>query len=337
MDRVRWGLLSTANINKKLIPVIRSSTRGKLTAVASRSADRASEYAAEWDIPRWFGSYEEMLTSGAIDAVYLSLPNHLHTEWTVRALEAGIHVLCEKPLALSVKEVDQITAASRRTGCHAAEAFMYRHHPQTRLIKEWIQEGKLGEIVQLRGVFDFYLGDNQRQPDNRNIRLIPEYGGGSLWDIGVYPLSMTQYLMGKPPVRVFGLAEWGTTGVDESFSGLLSFGPVRAAGPTALISCSFRSPFRTSFEISGTNGHLLIKRPFTNLDRRQEILHISKDGKHHQIKTPKKSLYLGEVEDFQSTILDGGTPLISLENSRDHVKTARGLYQSAREGRLIRL
>jgi predicted dehydrogenase len=236
-----------------------------------------------------------------------------------------------------VDEVDQIAAASQRTGYHAAEAFMYRHHPQTSLIKEWIHQERLGEIIQLRGVFDFFLGDSQRQPDKLNIRLIPEYGGGSLWDIGVYPLSMAQYLMGGVPSQVFGKAEWGTTGVDESFSGMLSFGENRKPGPTALISCSFRAPFRTAFEISGTKGHLLVSRPFTNLDSRQEIVHITEDGKHQQIKTPTKSLYLGEVENFQSTVLDGQPPVISLEDSRDHIRTVQSLYQAAGEGRMIQL
>jgi len=337
MDRIRWGLLSTANINKKLIPAIRSSARGELTAVASRSASRAREYAVSWKIPLWYGSYEEMLSSGEIDAVYLSLPNHLHAEWTVRALEAGLHVLCEKPLALTVKEVDAVADASRRTGKLAAEAFMYRHHPQTKLIGEWIREGRLGEIIQLRGVFDFYLGDQQRQPENLNIRLRPEYGGGSLWDVGVYPLSMAQYLMGGPPTWVFGKGQRGGTGVDESFSGILGFGSNGESGPTAQISCSFRAPFRTSFEISGTEGHLVINRPFTNLDRSQKILHTPKGGKPQKIKAPKKSLYLGEVEDFHRAVLESQTPALSLEESRNHIRTALTLYQSAKEGRIIRL
>lgn len=337
MDRIRWGLLSTANINKKIIPAIRDSSRGSLVAVASRSADRARAYASSWSIPRWFGSYEDMLTSGEIDAVYLSLPNHLHAEWTIRALEGGVHVLCEKPLALSLEQVDAMTAASRRTGKFLAEAFMYRHHPQTQRIGEWIQEGKLGDLVKLRGVFDFYLGEKQRQPDNLNIRLRPEFGGGSLWDVGVYPLSMAQYLMGKPPAWVFGSGDWGATGVDESFSGMLGFSPPGEPGPTAQISCSFQAPFRTSFEISGTAGHLLITRPFTNLDQGQKIIYYPADGEPQELKAPKKSLYLGEVEDFNRAVLENQPPALSLEESRNHIRTALGLYLSAEEKRLVRL
>jgi predicted dehydrogenase len=131
MDRVRWGLLSTARINRQLIPAIRASDRGELSAVASRSQAAAEAYAADWDIPHAFGSYQAMLDSDRVDAVYISLPNHLHAEWAIRALRAGKHVLCEKPFALSLEEVDAMIAASRETGCYLAEAFMYRHHPQT--------------------------------------------------------------------------------------------------------------------------------------------------------------------------------------------------------------
>src|SRR4051812_34724755 len=131
MPRLRWGLLSTARINRSLIPAIRGAARSSLTTVASRTIDRAREYAAEWDIPRVHGSYEALLADPEIDVIYNPLPNHLHVEWTVKALNAGKHVLCEKPLALSVDEVDRVAAASRRSGRAATEAFMYRHHPLT--------------------------------------------------------------------------------------------------------------------------------------------------------------------------------------------------------------
>ena len=134
MSTVRWGLISTANINRRLIPAIRSSKKGVLTAVASRSQKSAKQYADKWKIPHAFGSYQEMLDSGVVDVVYNSLPNHLHAEWSIKAMEAGKHVLCEKPFAISLEEVDQMAATSEKTGCHIAEAFMYRHHPQTKIV-----------------------------------------------------------------------------------------------------------------------------------------------------------------------------------------------------------
>ncbi|RPJ44429.1 MAG: gfo/Idh/MocA family oxidoreductase, partial [Chloroflexi bacterium] len=168
MNAVRWGLLSTANINRRVIPAIRAENRSTLAAVASRDLGKGQAYAREWEIPRAFGSYEEMLGSDEIDAVYISLPNHLHCEWTVKALEAGKHVLVEKPFTITVKEADQMIAASRRTGRVLAEAFMYRHHPQTKLVGEWVRSGRLGEIRLLRAAFSFYMSNR-----TGNVRLLP--------------------------------------------------------------------------------------------------------------------------------------------------------------------
>ena len=136
MNTVRWGLLSTANINKRVIPAIRASEWGELVAVASREQESAAAYAAQWGIPQAFGGYDALLESGAVDVVYVSLPNHLHAEWTVRALERGVHVLCEKPFALTTADVDRMAAAARANGRVLAEAFMYRHHPQTKAVGE---------------------------------------------------------------------------------------------------------------------------------------------------------------------------------------------------------
>ena len=218
MDTVRWGLLSTANINKALIPPIRVSKRGQLVAVASRSQATADAYAKKWEISLAFGSYEAMLESDKVDAVYISLPNHLHAEWTIRALQAGKHVLCEKPFAISLAEVDAMIAASRASGRALAEAFMYRHHPQTKLAGEWVRSGRLGEICVVRGVFNFGLSEARRKPGALDVRLVPEYGGGCLWDVGVYPVSFAQFIMGRPPEAVASFQWVGETGVDETFT-----------------------------------------------------------------------------------------------------------------------
>lgn len=184
MKKIRWGLLSTANINRRLIPAIRMSARGELAAVASRSQASADAYAAEWEIPQAFGSYQAMLDSDAVDAVYIGLPNHLHAEWSIKAMQAGKHVLCEKPFVLTMDEMDEMMAVSQQTGMALAEAFMYRHHPQTKIVGEWVKEGRLGDIVLVRGHFSFMLENPE------NVRLVPEWGGGSLWDVGIYPMSL---------------------------------------------------------------------------------------------------------------------------------------------------
>lgn len=328
MNVVRWGLLSTANINRRVIPAINMSPRGELAAVASRDLPKAQSYARQWEIPKAFGSYEEMLDSGKIDAVYISLPNHMHAEWTIRALQAGVNVLCEKPFAITLEEVDRMITTSRETGMVLAEAFMYRHHPQTKLIGEWVKSGRLGEIVQVRGIFTFKI-----EHDQPNLRLYPpEQGGGSLWDVGVYPVSMAQYVFGGPPEQVYANQWTGPTGVDEVFAGQMRY----PGGGLGQVACGFRTPYHTYVDIMGTEGTLMVERPFTGMEDGR-ILFQSEEGQAQPILLPREELYLGEIEDMQAAILDGKPAYVSLEETRNHVRTALALYESARTGAVVKL
>lgn len=328
MEKVRWGLLSTANINRRLIPAIRNSERGTLTAVASRKRKTAEAYAAEWEIPQAFASYEAMLESDAIDAVYIGLPNHLHAPWSIFAMRHGKHVLCEKPFALSLDEVDEMTAVSQETGQVLAEAFMYRHHPQTKIVGEWVRDGRVGDVAVVRGVFNFQMGSRD------NIRLRPEWGGGCLWDVGVYPLSLAQFIMGEAPHRVFGDQWLGDTGVDETFSGQMHY----RNGGMAQITCAFRSPFHTFFEIIGTDGRITLNRPFVgHEDAERRALFYPGDGEPQEIPVPQKSLYSGEVEDMHAAILDGAPQYLTLAETRNHVRTVLALYQSAAQRKVVEL
>lgn len=329
MKKIRWGILSTANINRRLIPAIHASSSGRLMAVASRDPEKAQAYALQWEIPQFFGSYEDLLNSDGIDAVYISLPNHLHAEWAIRALKAGKHVLCEKPFAVSVEEVDRMIAASQESGCVLAEAFMYRHHPQTKLVLDWVREGKLGEVNLVRGAFSFFM-------ENRsgNVRLVPEYGGGALWDVGIYPLSFSQAVMGDKPVMVSGQQHLGPNGVDETFAGQM----VYPKGQIAQITGSFESPLFTGFEIHGTAGRMTLNRAFTRLDEKgREIIFTSVKGDSEKIKVKSTDPYLGEVEDMHHAILEGAPTLIRLEESRNHVQTACALYESAQKQKPVKL
>ncbi len=328
MKKVRWGLLSTARINRRLIPAIRASRQGELAAVASRDEARARAYAAEWGIPRYFGDYQAMLDSGEIDAVYISLPNHLHAEWSIKALQAGVHVLCEKPFALSLDEVDAMIAASRQSGKALAEAFMYRHHPQSKILGEWVRSGRLGEILLVRSVFTFRL----QNPGD--VRLAPEMGGGALWDVGVYPVSFAQYVMGEAPRRVSAAQQLGESGVDETFIGNLEYGGRRLAQ----IACSFRSPYHLSAEVLGTQGRLVCDRPFSGMDDgKAHLFFYNQDGERTVIRVPRQELYLGEVEDMHTAILEGKPNYLTLEETRDHVRTVLALYQAARTGNIVEL
>jgi predicted dehydrogenase len=326
MTKIRWGLLSTANINRRVIPAIRQSSVGELTAVASRSAASVNAYAQEWQIPQPFASYEAMLASDAIDAVYIALPNHLHAEWSIRALRAGKHVLCEKPFALTLAEVDQMAAAAQESGRVLAEAFMYRHHPQTKMMGEMVRNGRLGQITLLRATFDFQF----RTRDN--IRLVPEYGGGSLWDVGIYPLSLAQYMMGGPPEWVLGSQWVGESGVDEFFAGQMGYGN----GRVAQIASSFMTPFHTWAEIVGTGGRLTATRPFTGVEE-STLTYYPAEGSPEQIAVPAEYLYLGEIEDMHQAILHGTPTYLTLDETRNHVRTLLALYESARSGQPVRL
>jgi len=325
-DRIlRWGLLSTAQINRALISPLRASERNELFAVASRSMEQAESYAREWDIPRVHGSYEALLEDPEVDVIYNPLPNHLHAEWTIKALHAGKHVLCEKPLALSVQEVDDIAQAAKETGNIVAEAFMYRHHPKTLKVKELVDSGELGDLQIIRGLFaaTFNLKDN--------YRMVKEMGGGSLWDVGCYPVSYTRLIVGKKPREVFGWQVEGPTGIDETFMGQMRF----ESGVLAQFVCGFASPFRTSMEIIGSKGTLGVPVPFH--PGASDKIHLQVGDDAETIEIPDQELYIGEVEDMAEAVLLGKEPRMSLADSRDIIEMIVGLFESARLGKPVML
>lgn len=318
---LRWGLISTAHINRALIPPLRTSQRNQLLAVASRTQETAHRYAMEWDIPLAYGSYQEMLDDPQIDVVYNSLPNSLHAEWTVKALQAGKHVLCEKPLATTLEDVDAMQDAARKTGRFLTEAFMYRHHPQTLKVKQMVAAGAVGKVSLIKGEFTYNMKSEQ------NVRLFPELGGGSVWDVGCYPISYARFVLGSEPQEVFGWQVKGARGVDEGFSGQMRF----PGGAHVQFDSGFRSPYRSRIEIVGDKGALVVPHPFNpglNVDVR-----LWDGEKWEIINMPDQELYIGEVEDLADAILEGKPPRISLEYSRNNVKTILALLRSAETGK----
>ena len=315
-DKVRWGILSTARINRRLIPAIKESPRSVLVGVASRSSERAAEYAAEWDITGSYGSYEDLLADPSIDVVYIPLPNDMHTEWTVKSLEAGKHVLCEKPMCLSMEELEQIRATSERTGKSVSEGFMYLHHPQTSFIKSIADSGRIGELRALRSTFSFNWN---RGADN--YRLSDTEGGGSLWDIGVYPVSFFQYLTGEEPTDCKGYSWPGT--VDMRFVGALQF----PGGVMGEFYTSFDSAYSTETLVHGTEATLRVTHPYNYMEKCRVT--IEADGGVEEIEVPQASLYLLEVEDMNSVVLDGSQPHVTLDDSARILRTVLRLRQSA--------
>jgi predicted dehydrogenase len=325
MDKLRWGLLSTARINRAVIPPIRSSKRSELVAVASRDQAKADAYAKEWQIPRAYGSYEALLADKDIDAIYNPLPNDMHAEWSIKCAEAGKHVLVEKPIALTTREVDRMIAAAKKNNVVIAEAFMYKHHPQTLQVLDLVKQGAIGELKLIRGSFTFNL---TRTVD---VRLIPEMGGGSIWDVGCYPISYARLIAQAEPIEVFGWQVTGATGVDETFSGQMRF----ANGLLAQFDSGFRSPFRTSIEIAGASGTIEIKFPFKP-DGIEKFV-ITHGDKVEQFESADKPLYTGEIEDMESAAIDHQPQRVSLEDSRANVAVIVALLESARTGQVVRL
>jgi predicted dehydrogenase len=320
---LNWGLLSTARINRALITPLRASKRNRLVAVGSRSQESANAYAREWGISRAHGSYEALLADPEVDVIYNSLPNHLHTEWTIKAVEAGKHVLCEKPLALSVEEVDAMKVAAQQHGRVVAEAFMYRHHPQTLKVQELVKSGALGTLKLVRGSFSFML---TREGD---VRLNPEWGGGSIWDVGCYPISYTRTVIRQAPVEVFGWQVTGKTGVDETFVGQMRF----ENGILAQFDSSFAIPFHAFMEVIGNEGTLNIPSPFKpGLD---EKIYLTRGDKVETIKIKGQELYIGEVEDMADAILHGKQSLVTLDDSRSSVAVICAFLESARLGKPV--
>ncbi len=315
--RLRWGLLGTARINRAVIAPLRSSKRSQLVAVASRSQDKASAYAAQWGIPRLFSSYNAMLSDPEIDVVYISLPNSLHAEWCIKAMKSGKHVLCEKPLTANLQEVDAVINVANATGMVISEAYMYRHHPQTLLVKQMVDNGQIGHLQLIRGSFCY---TNTRPND---VRFDLSLGGGCLWDVGCYPIGYACFITGSFPSDVYGRQVTGATGIDVLFAGQLQF----PGGVISQFECSFITEYKAEMEITGDNGRITIPEPFKPGKSSHITLQIG--GQVKTIKVKGQELYQGEIEDLENVVLDGSPQRISLEESRKIIHTIDALYQSA--------
>ncbi len=265
--RLRWGVISTANIGRAAVnPAIQESRNGRLLGVASRNEDRARSFAEAHGIPRAYGSYEALLADPEIDAVYIPLPNSLHHPWTIRALEAGKHVLCEKPLALSVAECREMEAAAKANDRLLMEAFMYRFHPRTQALVEQVANGEVGTLRAVRSAFTFRL----TRPEN--IRLSVELGGGALMDVGCYCVNVSRTLAGAEPLEVQAWANWGESGVDVELTGVLRF----ASGMHAHFDCALTMDRREVVEVAGTDASVLMDDAF--LPGKGEVALVERRG-----------------------------------------------------------
>ena len=320
---LRWGILGPGRISTRLVRAIGASRRSELVAVGSRDASRAAAYCATHGVPQAFGSYEALLAAPDVDVVYIAVPNHLHAEWAVKALQAGKHVLCEKPLALSLEEVDAIAAAAASSGRIAAEAFMYLHHPQILKAIELATGGALGRLELVQGTFSFFLEDDE------DPRAHPSMGGGSLWDVGCYPISFARRIAGEEPDLIQAVARFDEDGIDRTVAGQLHF----PSGLLAQFDCGFAAPHRERLEIVGNDATLVLDHPFLpEPDGPPPVLTMWRDDVPTAIEVASLDQYGAEVEDLSAAILDGTPPRDPLAFSRGTVATIVDVYAAARSG-----
>jgi predicted dehydrogenase len=313
---VRWGIISTANINRKVIPGAKASPKVDLVGVASRDQARAEQYASWWEIPRAYGSYEALLADDEIDAVYISLPNTLHCEWSIKALEAGKHVLCEKPLSRHPEEVAAAFDAADRTGRLLSEAFMWRHNPQTARLKQLLDEGAIGELRLVRSTFSYSLYDED------NIRLQTEVEGGGLMDVGCYTISGSRFLAGGEPERVFGEAWYGPTGTDWVFAGTMRFpGNVIAA-----FDCGTALVNRDELEAIGSEGSLFVDDPWHCL---KPGIELRRDNGVERIEIEQQDSYRLELENMSGAIRGEAELLLARDDAMAQARVLEALHESA--------
>lgn len=320
-DPVRWGVLSTAKIGvRAVIPAIAAASNAQLVAIASRDMARARALAANYPGARALDSYEALLRDSEIEAVYIPLPNSMHVEWTIRALEAGKHVLCEKPLGITPEEVERIRVASEQADRWVMEAFMYRFHPHIRWTLEQIAAGRIGAVRLVRSAFVF---DLHSRPND--IRLQGALGGGSLMDVGCYPLNFCRAVFGGPPREVAARVIVPPGGeVELSMGAVLDFGD----GRMGLIDSSFTLPRACSAEIVGERGRIMLPAPYTP-GHAETVVCIETDEETLERRFAGIDQYVLEIEGFSGSIRHGAAPFISLQDSLEQSQSIEGIYAAA--------
>ena len=329
MQPVNWGIISTALIGTaKVIPAMQKSKHCRIQAIASRDLALAKKWAKQLGIPKAYGSYEELLADREIEAVYNPLPNHLHVPWSIKAAEAGKHVLCEKPIALDAKEAEQLVAARNRTGKLITEAFMVRSHPQWLRARELVRQGRIGELRAVQGLFTYFL------TDPKNVRNMADIGGGGLYDIGCYPIVTSRFLFGAEPTRVVGLIERDPVlKIDRLASAILDF-------PTGQASfmCSTQLVPYQRMQILGTKGRIEVEIPF-NAPPDQPCRIFVDDGSAlgdasaREEAFPVCDQYAIQGDLFSEAIRSGKPPEFPLENAVQNMRIIDAIFRSAKAGR----
>jgi predicted dehydrogenase len=325
LDSLTWGILGTARINRKIVPAMRKARCANLVGVASRSLEKAEEFASEYGVPRAYGDYADLVADPKIDCLYIPLPNALHAVWTIKALEAGKHVLCEKPLTANVAEAIAIKDAEIRCGTRVMEAFMYRFHPQWSRVLMMVETGEIGTLRTIRGEFAVTMNDPA------NVRLSADLAGGSLMDLGCYCINAARMLTASEPVGVTALAQFGERSrVEEDLVATLEFpGPV-----TAQISSSFRSCYRHTVDIVGTEASIHLSHPWNPPpDAHTQIL-FNRNDACETLDVGPADQYTLEIDHFCEAILASEPFKWGIEDSISQMQVIDAVYASARANQL---
>ncbi len=327
--KIRWGILSTAKIGLvKVIPAMKQGKYCEITAIASRNLNEAKKAAASLEIPKAYGSYEELLTDTEIEAVYIPLPNHMHVEWAIKAMEAGKHVLLEKPVGLSSEQAESLIQASKlNPSLKIMEAFMYRHHPQWQKAKKLVADGNIGTLKTIQTFFSYY------NTDPNNIRHNPDFGGGGLMDIGCYCISLSRFIFDEEPKRVNGLVEFDPKfKTDRMASGILDF-----PGGTSTFTCSTQLvPFQR-VTIFGDKGSIEIEIPFNAPPDKPTRLWLHTSDKTEEITFDICDQYTIQGDLFSKAILENTEVPTPLEDAMNNMLVIEAVFRSSESGGWINL
>ncbi len=322
MAKVQWGVLSTANIGtEKVIPAMQQGQFSEIAAIASRNLEAAQVFADQLGIPKAYGSYEELLADTAIEAIYNPLPNHLHVEWSIKALEAGKHILCEKPIGLSSAQGQELVEAARRyPQLKVMEAFMYRHHPQWQKAKQLVGDGAIGTLRTIQSFFSYFLDDPN------NIRNMADIGGGGLMDVGCYNISLSRFIFGAEPSRILGIVEYDPQfKTDRLASGILDFGT-----GTATFTCSTQLSSYQRVNIFGTTGRIEIEIPFNAPPDRPCRMWVENSAGIEEITFEICDQYTIQGDLFSQAILNQTVVPTPIEDAVANMKVIEAIFESGK-------
>jgi predicted dehydrogenase len=323
IEKVRWGVLGAAKIAvNQVIPAMQQGEWSEVVAIASRTRDKAQAAATLVGIPKAYASYEELLADPDVEAIYNPLPNHLHVPWSIKAAEAGKHVLCEKPISLTVAEARDLLVARDRTGVKIAEAFMVRTHPQWLATRDLIREGRIGELHSIVGFFSYTNRDSQ------NIRNIPDYGGGAMMDIGCYPITTSRFILGEEPLRAVALSERDPEmKIDRLTSALLDFPSAQA-----IFTCSTQLVPYQRMQFFGTQGRIEVEIPFNAPNDRPCRIFIDLGPTRGGIETrefPVCNQYTIQGDLFSQAIREDGDVAVPVEDAIKNMAVIEAIFRSA--------